>query len=58
MRSRSLALSVLVFLLLSLTPLHAAPRDERTDRTFDRIVRVIKKWIAITTGDAMIPPTP
>jgi len=58
MRSRSLALSLLVVLLLSVMPLSAAPRDERSDRTFDRIVRILKKFVAITTGDAMIPPTP
>ena len=57
MRSRSIALSLLVVLLLSVTPLSAAPRD-RSDRTFDRIVRILKKFVAITTGDAMIPPTP
>jgi len=58
MRSRSLVLSLLVVLLLSITPLSAAPRGDRSDRTFDRIVRILKKLVAITTGDAMIPPTP
>jgi hypothetical protein len=58
MRSRSMVLSLVFFLLLTVTPLVAAPRDARPDRTFDRIVRIIKKFVAITTGDAMIPPTP
>jgi len=59
MRSRSIVLCLVVSLLLSVMPLHAASRQERSDGFIDRIVRVIKRIIApITNGDAMIPPTP
>lgn len=63
MRSRSVASSLVLVLLLSTTaPVYAAPRDRdqpRWDRPFNRIVRVIKKFFGVTsTGDMMIPPIP
>ncbi len=63
MRSRSLALSlVLVFVLSLAAPLAAMPRerDESAfERSLQRIARFVQKVLRpVTNTDGLIPPTP
>ncbi|HUP61368.1 MAG TPA: hypothetical protein VNA69_13205 [Thermoanaerobaculia bacterium] len=63
MRSRSIALSlVLVFLLSIAAPLAAMPRERdgsRWEDALQRFARFVQRVFApITNGDGLIPPMP
>jgi hypothetical protein len=65
MRSRSVASSLVLVLLLSIAvPLTAAPRERepRWGGPLDgivRVIKVVKKFLGVSSnGDSLMPPTP